>query len=782
MSNQFLKNILIRLYQSKLGKKIWVCSVKFSRRPFIRRAVTRFIQDAGITNNNINNANGSLPGNSLNFKQKHHALVVFPWAGKNASYEYVKMMARALKELGFVVHALQYSDLISINHEDCFDFVYGIKTNNPNFGNYAVHPDLLPYENNEIDDWIDHDLLTSIEQLDSFYHFDFCLCNYLYLSSIFSRTPQAVKILLTHDDFERRNQKLHDAKIGADNYNFSCSKDEQIKAFNRADYIFAIQENEGRKFESYGLPKKVCVAPYVPVIRKFKSTLGKSNRLRVGYLASGHYPNIVAIERFINYLFIDQAAVDLYIGGSICNHLKPPQNKHIHLLGTFEDVCDFYKQCDVVVNPDTINSGIKIKSIEAMGHGLPLICTVAASKGMETNYPWHLCRDEADCADWILKLSKDQDCIDKIRKSSTEIFAKFTKKYSAYHLIRDIYNSKEKERHSSISLIQNVTSPAISVIIPTYNVERYFEQALLSVLNQSLTNIEVIPIDNGSRDRCGQIMDDYARQDCRIKPIHKIDNVGYGAAVNLGLKAAQGQYVAILEPDDWYEPEMLKTLYEQANNASVVKAGFYKHFDSGHVAPINLFALFSRITTVDKTISVPSFEPKLVVGESSIWSAIYKREFLIQNDLWMMETPGASYQDSVWKFMVYMCSGSVTLLDENFYHYRYLTPTSSSRSGKNPEIMFKNYEFLSNYLKKRSAFDDWKGVMYTHAFLDLVFHRNRLAEQYLPIFKRLASQFISQAERDGCSLDQLCKSESLKDLIYSDVIETYKWIKSEPEA
>ena len=114
--------------------------------------------------------------------------------------------------------------------------------------------------------------------------------------------------------------------------------------------------------------------------------------------------------------------------------------------------------------------------------------------------------------------------------------------------------------------------------MPTYRVEPYFEQALLSVVDQTLRDIEIIPVDDGSPDNCGAIMDAYATKDPRIKPIHQ-PNGGYGKAINAGLYAATGEYIAIVETDDWIEPDMLETLYSAAKKGDhpIVKGSFYKH-------------------------------------------------------------------------------------------------------------------------------------------------------------------------------------------------------------
>ena len=118
--------------------------------------------------------------------------------------------------------------------------------------------------------------------------------------------------------------------------------------------------------------------------------------------------------------------------------------------------------------------------------------------------------------------------------------------------------------------------PKVSIVMPTYNVEKYFRQCIESVINQTLKEIEIIPVDDGSPDNCGKIMDEYAEKDKRIKPIHK-ENGGYGSAVNLGIEKATGEYIAILETDDWVEPNAYELLYNEAkrNDTDMTKCMFY---------------------------------------------------------------------------------------------------------------------------------------------------------------------------------------------------------------
>ena len=105
----------------------------------------------------------------------------------------------------------------------------------------------------------------------------------------------------------------------------------------------------------------------------------------------------------------------------------------------------------------------------------------------------------------------------------------------------------------------------ISVVIPIYNVEKYIERCIDSVLNQTYMNLEIILVDDGSPDRCGEICDNYAQIDKRIRVIHK-ENGGLSSARNAGLRIATGDYISFVDSDDWIEPHMYETLLKNAIN------------------------------------------------------------------------------------------------------------------------------------------------------------------------------------------------------------------------
>ena len=115
----------------------------------------------------------------------------------------------------------------------------------------------------------------------------------------------------------------------------------------------------------------------------------------------------------------------------------------------------------------------------------------------------------------------------------------------------------------------------VSVIVPVYNTAKYLRQCLQSLREQTLKDIEIICVNDGSTDDSRQIIDEVTAADNRFKSIHK-NNTGYGHSVNMGIRAAQGQYIGIVESDDFAEPDMFRSLYNAAerNQVDFVKGNY----------------------------------------------------------------------------------------------------------------------------------------------------------------------------------------------------------------
>ena len=119
--------------------------------------------------------------------------------------------------------------------------------------------------------------------------------------------------------------------------------------------------------------------------------------------------------------------------------------------------------------------------------------------------------------------------------------------------------------------------PKISILVPVYNVEQYLEKCLDSVIRQTFADIEIICMDDGSSDASGDILDQYADKDERIRVVHK-KNSGYGNTMNQAIALAKGEYIGIVESDDYIADNMYEQLYQLAECYKVdfVKSDFYR--------------------------------------------------------------------------------------------------------------------------------------------------------------------------------------------------------------
>lgn len=130
--------------------------------------------------------------------------------------------------------------------------------------------------------------------------------------------------------------------------------------------------------------------------------------------------------------------------------------------------------------------------------------------------------------------------------------------------------------------------PLISVIVPVYKAEKYLEKCVQSICSQTYRNLEIILVDDGSPDRCGELCDTFAKEDSRIRVFHK-ENGGQSSARNLGLDNMTGEYVTFVDSDDWIEPDMYSHLYAliREHNAQIACCGVCMDYANGRVSHFN---------------------------------------------------------------------------------------------------------------------------------------------------------------------------------------------------
>ena len=261
-------------------------------------------------------------------------------------------------------------------------------------------------------------------------------------------------------------------------------------------------------------------------------------------------------------------------------------------------------------------------------------------------------------------------------------------------------------RHIEILGSSMSSKASITVVVPTYNTQRFLDQALTSAQQNSSSNLEILVINDGSTDGSLSIMRQHARLDDRVRVIDK-PNEGYGATVNLGIEEAHGDYVAILEPDDYVVAGAYDWLCEAAAHygmPEVLKTSYWRVMShNGADASVSHGYLSGRIASVGKRICLAE-EPQLIQYHPSVWAGIYSREFLLRENIRMLEVPGAGWVDNPFCVETLVAAKSIVFLDEAFYCYREDLASGSSASAS-AQLMIDRWNDRQNVLDTRGVLD-----------------------------------------------------------------------------
>lgn len=254
--------------------------------------------------------------------------------------------------------------------------------------------------------------------------------------------------------------------------------------------------------------------------------------------------------------------------------------------------------------------------------------------------------------------------------------------------------------------------PKVSIIVPVYKVEKYLVQCLDSIVGQTLKDIEIIIVDEGDKDACRYIIDHYEQADKRVIAIHE-KNGSYGASVNKGLAVAKGEYIGIVESDDFIAPEMYEEMYNYAKklNADVVKTPYFQYWDKTK----DKDEIIGSCSTEKWTQKLPENRvfsatdyPVITGIHPSIWSAIYKRAFLLKNKITCIECRGAGYVDNPFRIETIMSTSRLAWLNKKFYYYRLSNPDASV-ANFNISNMIKRWIEIHDLFKTK-FFDSYEKV------------------------------------------------------------------------
>ncbi|WP_443743316.1 glycosyltransferase [Sutterella sp.] len=260
--------------------------------------------------------------------------------------------------------------------------------------------------------------------------------------------------------------------------------------------------------------------------------------------------------------------------------------------------------------------------------------------------------------------------------------------------------------------------PKVSVIVPIYKVEKYLVQCLDSIINQTLRDIEIILIDEGDHDACRYIIDHYEQTDSRVRGIHE-NNGGYGRSVNKGFELARGEFISIIESDDFIDSRMLEDCFEIANkfNADVVATPYYEYWDKSRESPerkeiVWWTKYFTKVPS-DRIISAKEY-PQFLGVHPSIWAKLYRKSYLDKNEIRCIEARGAGYIDHLLRAQIMLMTDKLVWNPKPYYHYRLSNENASSAAGMwDIKTMLQRWSEVHDWIKMQHAinYDDFASWM-----------------------------------------------------------------------
>lgn len=280
--------------------------------------------------------------------------------------------------------------------------------------------------------------------------------------------------------------------------------------------------------------------------------------------------------------------------------------------------------------------------------------------------------------------------------------------------------------------------PKVSILVPIYNVEKYLEECLDSLVAQTLNEIEIICLNDGSTDKSLEIIKTYAKSDDRIIIVDK-ENSGYGDSMNKGLKKATGEYIGIVESDDFIELDAFEKMYNLAKNydADVVRSNYF-HYKNGK----NTRYEYIDVRDIGRLIN-PISRNWIFYQAPAIWSAIYKNDFIKEKKINFLSTPGASYQDTGFNFKVLASTNRVIFTDEAFLHYRLDNDASSVNNPGKVYNVCKEYAEIERYLRANDLYDEYAEIMQMAKFGAYYWNIYRLAPKLRKDFvKKIKEEFL----------------------------------------
>lgn len=296
----------------------------------------------------------------------------------------------------------------------------------------------------------------------------------------------------------------------------------------------------------------------------------------------------------------------------------------------------------------------------------------------------------------------------------------------------------------------------ISVIVPVYNVEEYLEECLDSIINQTLEDIEIICVNDGSTDNSLKILEKYSQKDERIKIISQ-ENQGLGATRNVGMEHAIGEYISFIDSDDYISKDAFKSLYDNAitNNSDIVLFSITHFFEDG--------TSYVTKNKIEYTLKNQDFS-QYIFNDIDVknhileypWNSVsklYKNEFLKKENI---KFPiNIAYEDVLFHVKVILKAKSISLVPKHYYKYRRSNISSIMHDTSKTMDIFKVVNSVENFLKDENYFEKIKNEFVKFKYGQL--------NQYITISK--SETYFNIAKKEIKGLNRYINEEELKEVL-----------------
>ena len=306
----------------------------------------------------------------------------------------------------------------------------------------------------------------------------------------------------------------------------------------------------------------------------------------------------------------------------------------------------------------------------------------------------------------------------KIRKKILRILSKFEKKQNKEITINEIQTG------------DNENKVKVSVILPVYNVGKYLRQSLDSLINQTLKDIEIICVNDGSTDDCYEILEEYKQKDSRIKVIHK-ENKGTGAARNDGLRIASGECIGFVDPDDWVKPDMYEKLYSLIKEKNLEIAmcmpdGYDEKNNKTAPFPYFVDSNFDNIPSgrIFNLWDISPFQYPMCV-----WNKLYTKELFDKNHIEFAE--GLDFEDHKVIFGALLTARRMYFIKDKLYVYRY-NREGSVLTDNNQRLIdhIEIFNIVENILKETNTYNEFRNDFLVYKIHNLLYYYGMIKDEY----------------------------------------------------